>query len=407
MDKQTTGRFELSEAIFKKRKDESKEQFQALDLKSLFPKLFVGDKKMPQRLGQIWRNVVDTYLDNEKGYYYFHEKNGLIHFTFDSAQGALAKAKIDHIGKSIQEALNESISSGDSLHEVSDNKPKPADKKASGDENLKKVLEGLRENPSISEVKLWSSRTLQNLHLSKSTPQDILKLQEEYKICYVPLWNAKNNVLVGASCELNPYGTSATNEGQLIRDNIAQISWARQEVGRLLEKNAQAIVVVPIYIKSLIEKDVIDLIITLLKKAPEPIRKSMIFELRGMGQNQIPAVAKAPLQTISQICRALIIDTGILTQPDMEKEPFKIHAYGFSYNDVNLPPEQRLNLMKKYATTYKSRNTNTYIRNVPNILTMEKAQEFGFTYINAPSVLNPKLSCPAASHMSLKNIKGS
>jgi hypothetical protein len=403
-----TGRHELNEINFNKFKANKEKDFQALDFKKLFPKILENTDKMPRRLEYIWRMAADAYLENEKGLYFFQAKGCLVHFTFDNVVGALAKAQIDNIGKYIEKSFQSSLEDGGEeykLIEAPENRPKQTDNKAGGNNNLKKVLEGLRKNPEISEVTLWASRSLQNLHLSRSIPQDMLKLREEYKICYVPLWNAENGVLVGASCELNPRGIAADNDGQIIRDNIALITAARQEIERLHTQNKQAVLIVPIYIKSLLEKDVTELITTFLNKTAEPIRKSMIFELRGIGKDQIQVAAKEPLETISQICRALIIDTGILAHPDMEREPFKIHAYGCNYNDVNLPPEQRLNLMKKYASTYKARGQKIYIRNIPNIAALEKAQELRFTYINAPSVLMPKLFCPAATRMSLPDIK--
>ncbi len=404
-----SGRFELSKDKFKERVKKTGKDAHQLDFRALFPKLFSGSNKMPRRIELIWRKVVDDFLDKEGGYYTFQEKGCFVLFTFENAIKAMAKAKVDLISKAIKEAVEKSIEHGENTLEISENsgnRPEQGDKKSDGDESLKKVLEGLRENPDISEVKIWSGRALQNLHLSKALPpQDMQKLQEGYKPCYVPFWNAESNVLVGASCELNPRGTPASDEGQLIRDNIAQITKAYLEISRLHKSNAQAVVVIPIYVRALLEKEVSELILTFLKNVPETVRKSMIFELREMGKNMIPAAAKEPLTVISQICRALIIDTGILSQPDMSAEPFKIHAYGCNYNDVNLPPEQRLNLMKKYVSAYKARGTKTYIRNIPNLPTLEAANTLGFAYISAPGVLNPKLSCPTVSRMALVDIK--
>ncbi len=403
-----TGRFELNEVNFKKFRDNKEKDFQALDLKKLFPKILGNTDKVSKRLAHIWRMASDAYLENEEGLYFFQAKGCLVHFTFENVTGALAKAQIDNIAKYIERSFQSSLEDdGDEykLFETPENKPKQTENKIGGDENLKKVLEGLRKNPELSEVILWSNRALQNLHLSESIPQDMLKLREEYKICYVPLWNAEKGVLLGAFCELNPRGIAADNDGQVIRDNIAIITAARQEIEHLHSKNSQAVLIIPIYIKSLIEKDVAELIITFLNRTPEPIRKSMIFELRGIGKDQIQATVKEPLETISKICRALIIDTGILAHPDMKNEPFKTHAYGCNFNDVNLPVDDKLNLMRKYGSTYKARGTKVFIRNLPNIDALKKAQELGFTYINAPSVLTPKLSCPTAMRLSLTDIK--
>lgn len=403
-----SGRHELNEANFKKFKNEEEREFQTLDLKKLFPKILGNTDKLPRRLEHIWRMASDAYLENEKGLYFFQAQGCLIYFSFDGIVGNLARTQIDNIAKYIQKSFQSSLEEGGDEYKLSEppeNKPSQTENKIGGDENLKKVLEGLRKNPEISEVKLWSSRVLQNLHLNNSIPQEMLKLREEYKICYVPSWNAENGVLVGANCELNPRGLTANNDGQIIRDNIALITAARQEIERLHNKKSQAVLIVPIYIKSLLERDVSDLILAFINKTPEPVRKSMIFELRGIGKNQIQSTVKEPLETISKISRALIIDTGILAQPDMNKEPFKIHAYGCNFNDVNMSVEDKLKMMKKYASTYKARGSKVFIRNLPNIAALEQAQEFGFTYINAPSTITPKLSCPAAARLSLTDIK--
>ena len=399
------GRFELSDENFKNFRDEKGKDFQVLDLKPLFPDLLKNAERAPRRLEEIWRKAADACLAIDKGVYYYQAKDYLVHFTFEESSGALAKAKIDVIGEYIKKSYDECIIKEDGSFELASPPPgAKAEKASEGDENLRKVLEkGLTKNPSIKEIKIWAGRALQNLHLSQSIPSELVKLLEDYKFCYVPFWNAENGVLVGACCELNPRGTHAADEGQIIRDNIAQVGGTRQELGRLLANNTQAVVVVPIYIKTLIEKDATEFILALLNKTPEPVRKCMIFELRGLGKNLIPAAAKGALYTISLLSRSLIIDTGILTQPDMSNEPFKIHAYGCNYNDVNLPEDQRLTLMKKYAATCTQKGMKAYIRNVPNIETVKKAYEFGFTYINAPTVIKPKLSCPKAARMSLED----
>ena len=359
---------------------------------------------MPRRLETLWRKPVDVFLAQDNGYYFFQPKGCLLFVTFDGVVKAMARAKIDMIGKSIQTALQQSLEGGDSDAGGAASAEKE-EKKRGGDENLQKVLEGLRENPSLDEVKLWSDRVLQNVHHGKSTPQELVKLLEDYKMCYVPLWNAESSVLVGASCEISPRGTPASDEGRLMRDNIAFLGAARRELGRILNSKGQAIIVVPIYARSLLEKEVAELFVALLKKTPEPIRKSMIFELRESGKNLLSPVVKGYLQTISLLCRALIVDTGILAQPNMDNESFKVHAYGCNFNDVKLPPQEMLNLMKKYAKTYKQRGAKSYIKNLPNYLAVEMAANMGFTYVNAPSVIRPRLSCPYAARLPLADVK--
>lgn len=399
------GRFELVEGDFKALLKKSNQDAHALEFTKLFPDFFVSTDKMPRMLREIWRTPVDEYLEKDKGHYFFQEKGCILHLYFEGANKAIAKTKSDVIGRAIKTALQAKLAQGGSVDGESAQGGGKEEKKNKGNENLQKVLEGLRENPSMGEVKIWTTRALQNAHHGRSMPPEIVQLLENYKICFNPFWNAESGVLVGSTCEVNPRGSMAPNEGQIIRDNVAMLGAGLRELVKLSSNQGQAIMVIPIYARSLLEKDIAELTVALLKKTPESLHKSIIFELRGMGKNQLPPTSKGYLQTISMLCRAVTVDTGILSQPDMEKEPFKIHAYGCDFYDVKLPPQEMMNLMKKYASTYTARGAKTFIKNLPNALAVEMAQKFGFTYISSPPLFRPRLSCPSATRMTIEEIK--
>ncbi len=367
-----------------------KKSFVTLSLPETFPDYFVQTTKVSKTIQAVWKKLAEQHSADNKAQYYLDIETAIIHICYEGLPEAAAKLRVEALQKGMAAALKD-----DNVDEAMTTVAAPEAKKQQMNEDLVRVLkEGLRVSPKIEEVRIWSERALQNFAVDSEMPEDIKKLVGTYKFAYNAVLNADISTVIGALIETNPKAISPSRIEDVMRDNIAQINAAHLEISRLLENGNKALVMASIDIRVLIEKQVEDLLILSLKKMPQHVRNLLVVEVRGIRGNTVPPKLAALLTEINSMCRSLVIDTGILSCPDFSKTSFKPFCYSFNFNEVRLPKEQMVALMKKYAQAYKKIGAKTLMKNTPNKVLLGCAQKLGFTFISGPMVFAPKLQCP-------------
>jgi len=367
-----------------------KKSFLALSLPKTFPDYFVKTTKISKTVQSVWKKQAELHCADYNAQYYLDVETAIVYIAYEGLPEAAAKIRVEGLQRDMVAALKDDSADQDVTTSVS-----PEVKKQQMNEDLVRVLkEGLRVNPKIEEVRIWSERALQNFAVGSEIPEDIKKLVGSYKFAYNAVYNAENSTVIGALIEINPKAISPSRIEDVMRDSIAQINAAHMEISRLLESGNKALVMASIDIRVLIEKQVEDLLMISLKKMPQHVRNLLVIEVRGLRGNTVPPKLAALLTEINEMCRSLVIDTGILSCPDFSKTSFKPFCYSFNFNEVRLPKEQMVALMKKYAQTYKKIGAKTLIKNAPNKALLGYAQKLGFTFISGPLIFAPKLQCP-------------
>jgi hypothetical protein len=372
--------------------------FVPLSLPETFPDYFVQTTKISKTVQGIWTKIAEKHCKDNKAKYYLDVDSAVVYLCYKDLPDAAAKLRVEAMQKQMVLAVKQKTEPAEAV-EIAP----PEEKKQQVNEDLQRVLkEGLRVNPNIEEVRIWSERALQNFAVGGEIPDDIKTLVQSYKFAYNPVFNAESSTMVGALIETNPKGISPSRTEDVMRDNIAQINAAHLEISRLLETGNRALVMASIDIRVMTEKHVEELIILSLRKMPQHVRNLLVVEVRGLRGTAVPPKLAALLTEIGSLCRSLVIDTGILSCPDFSTSSFKPFCYSFNFNEVRLPKEQMLSLMKKYVQTYKNLGAKTLMKNVPNKALLIYAEKLGFTFLSGPMVFAPKLQCPLPRKMTLQ-----
>lgn len=376
-------------------------RFLPLKLPDVFPDYFVQSTKIPKTILAVWGKISVPHCKEFNAQFYIDQEAAVIYLHYDNLPEAAARLKVEKLQKDLQAALKAQLGNAEEAS-VTDAVEQKNSKNAP-DENLMRVLkEGLRPSPKIEEVRIWTERATQNFSVNNELPQDVKRLLSSYKFAYNSVFNAENSMVIGAIIEANPKGVSARLPEDAMRDTIAQLNAAHVEIRRMFKAGQRALVMVPIDVRAFTEELVKDFLIMSLRKMPEDVRGLLVVEIRGLRGSKVPPQMADLLCTINSLCRSLVIDTGILSCPDFSQYGFKPFCYSFNFNEVRLPKDQMLPLIKKYVKTYRAMGAKTLIKNLPGKAFLVYCRSMGYTFLSGPLVFPPKLQCPAPYKFALE-----
>ncbi len=397
------GRFEVDLKGFKVKKAKAKSSH-PLDIKTVIPDLFPIGTKMPRLLKKVVRKVFDEFLTKEEGVYFLSD-DSVMYVAFESLPPVGAKAKTEAQSgqiKRMMEELTAAEEGGGAQEEVA------AAKKKQGDKTLAKMVrKGIQENPAEDEMKSFAERVVSDLtHAGPDVMwvSDLERLAGQSQVGYYPLWNAKNQVIAGNVCHFFAKGKAETPD-EFIRRDVATFASAGMELEKLVRTKGKALVVVPIGVRTFMNPKALEIYTMALRKMDEGLRQCLIFELRNLPKEGFSPKQKGAVQALSQFCRAMIIETGVFSQPDYCFEGFRPHACGFDFTFDKVPPDQLETLMKKHADGYTKQEIKLYIKSVSSAEQFDLAVKLGFDYLSGPCVQKAGKNMVAASRFPLEQIR--
>ena len=393
------GRFELrppefADKIFNKPKD----CLHVLDLKDVMPDVFAGTTHIPSLLLKVCRQALDDLLFHDAGFY-CHEEGSRIRIFFDVLPAAAAQVKIQAVAQKIPELLKNPEAANPQGAGGGRDKGQAAHH---ADQDLHRVIhEGLSENPTKEEVNYWGTRVTQNIiHGHHKTPlvRELVDLAMKSEPYFLPLWNAHNETLVGGIC--GAASVSRHNTGEAARHDIAVLSAACLEMLRLSMKKEQALVVVPVRISTLQDKNLFDLYLAVLHKLTPEMKKDLIFEIKDAPRDHITPGIKILFESLAPFCRALIVDTGLLAHAHYDPAAAKIYACGFDIAGLKMKGDELIRLLTKYAEDFKKHGFKTYIKGVATQEVLMAAKRSGFSYLSGSAIRAPQKTCPSVQRLS-------
>ncbi|MCK4944690.1 MAG: hypothetical protein KAS59_00295, partial [Alphaproteobacteria bacterium] len=332
----------------------------------------------------------DNMLSENRGVYH-HKGGGKILIYFHELTPALGKAKIGLLKNKMLAQL-ENVQKGRSdpdqpLVSEKDSSPNKNEQKQPAETNLSRLIkDGLGNNPNLEILTLWMSRVLQNLTMSThKTPllREMSDLAIKSNISYLPLWSASAQAIIGSICTVrSPISVNKYDTGEFLRQDLASLFSSCFHLYSMQSKNVQSLIVIPIRITSLNDKNFVELYLTFLHRLDSKIKKNIIFEIKNIPKDNLPATLKETIKTLEISSRAYIFETGILTYFNHSKNFPKLHACGFNAAEGNLSENEKLRLTKKYAEQYAGFGVKTYIRFVDDKKTLATVVKAGFTYIS-------------------------
>lgn len=383
-----SGRFEVA---FKKFEEISGSgEVLNFNLKKALPDFLGKSDHIPNSVEKVWRHIIDDMLSENRGVYH-HKGGGEILIYFHELTPSLGKAKIDLLKNKMLTLLEDVQKKGTDIDQpLIDEKGSFTDKneqKQPAETNLSRLIKyGLGNNPNLEMLTLWMSRVLQNLTISThKTPllKEMADLAIKSNISYQPLWNASAQAVIGSICTVkSPVPIHQYGKGELLRQDLAALFGSCFHLYSMQSKNVQSLIVIPIRITSLNDKNFVELYLTFLRRLDSKIKKNIIFEIKNIPKNILSTTIKATIETLGLSSRACIFETGLLAYFDHRKNFQKLHACGFNAVEGNIPEKEKLRLMKKYAEYYASLGIKTYVRSIADKKTLETATKAGFAYIS-------------------------
>ncbi|MFH1157403.1 MAG: hypothetical protein V1721_00725 [Pseudomonadota bacterium] len=371
------------------------------NLKESLPDFLGKSDRIPHSIERIWRRSMDDTLSENRGVYH-HKGGGEILVYFHELTPALGRAKIALLKDRMLALL------GDAQKGRTDpDQPSIAEKDASPDKNEQQqpaetalsrlIKEGLGNNPTLEMLTIWMPRVLQNLTIStQKIPllKEMADLAVKSDISYQALWNASSQAVIGSLCAVrSPVPVHQYATGELLRQDLAALFGSCFHLYSMQSKNVQSLIVIPMRATSLNDKNFVELYLAFLRRLDSRIKRNIIFEIRNLPKDTIPATLRATIETLGFSSRACIFETGLLAYFDHRRNFPKVHACGFNAAEGNLPEDEKLRLIKKYAEHYAGFGVKTYIRSVADKKIMAAAAQAGFAYISG-AIIDPVLKTP-------------
>ena len=380
-----------------------------LDLRELAPEMFSKTDSISHTMGKIWRRACDVVLCENRGAYAHIGGTKVKIFFYDLVAGA-GKIRVDAIRRRITD-FTKMVQEGKELPEL----PLPGVKKQtetppSNPEMGKVLKEGLGANPTIEEVRVWSTRTMQNLiHGGQKMPltREMVDLAIKSDISYMPFWNASTQALMGSlgtvkgSIPPQQYDT-----GEVARQDLALLFGSCMQLYTMQSKGRNGMVVLPVRFQTLADRDVCALYITILGNVSIEVKKSLIIEVRGTPKDSVPTGLVASLDTISRFVRAFVLETNAISFIDYGKSLPRLHACGFDCADAASGEGEKIRLLQKYAESCRQMGMKYYVTNIDSIDLLEAAVQSGYTYVSGPVIRPQQKLCWAVQKLSLDEIRG-
>ena len=388
----SVGQHQIDQAQFKLRKGKSSSVV-SFDLKKDFSYLFSKSVKVPKTLYKYSCDALDKEFSQQKGAYFF-AADAVIYVLFDSLPLASAKVRVEQISKAISKRINDNSESAQV--DVARELEQKSSSVGYGDEALRKVMEGhLPVNPTDKMMDCWVNRVKSDLTHSaagKFWTVDLLRLAKDAPLKYRPVWGPKAKMILANFVFFQPV-QKAENSNELVRRDVAMLVAGAMETLRLSKQKSRSLIVVPVNYKTLQDKEVVELYSTILAHVPKDLCQSLLMELRNVPNEGVSGSVQENLSKLVPFFKAVFVETGLLSIPDVAYAGFSPHAYGVDLRGNKFTPDHLMSLLRKYNDTARSKGVKCYLKGVDDATVLKRAAEMGFDYIGGHTVSPDRSGC--------------
>jgi hypothetical protein len=380
-----TGRFEVSTEKFVETTRGKPSDVQLIDIKDAVPEAFVNTTKIPRLLERVWRRACDEVMAESRGMY-CHKGGSVVQMYFFDMTSVVSKAKADIIRSKIPHILRAAQQDDSVLDATLPQFAKPLQAEKQSSDLTRLMKEGLLENPKIEMVQLWVRRATQEVATSTQKiplTREMVDLAAKADVFYLPLWSPAGQAIVGSVGHVrSAQPPPQWNSGEAARLDLAALFSAVFQLCGMQAKGHNALIVFPVRVASLLDKDLAELYSTILRRLTPETRRNVIIDVKGMPKDGASSNLLAAVETFSQLSRAVTFETGLLSFPDFSRQFPKLFAAGFDSEDVGLGEHEQVRHIAKYGAFYKSAGVKAYVKNVASRHVFDAALKEGFTYIS-------------------------
>lgn len=385
----SSGKFEMPQDGFDDVAAEKSAAVHRIDLKDLLPDLFVGTDRMPRLLAEVWRAVLDEFMEKTPGAYTLRGNN-TVELLFTGLPEGAARAKLENIrGKIIEEFNRRRATPVLALEEPPKKPPREKNLKVLVEQMEtsigRLVREGLGDNPGDDMVRLWAARAMHNMiHSDHKIPllPEMISMVERSDISYVPFRDSETGVIAGSTPLIrSPVQREHYNTGEIMRQDLAMLFSAAVQLYYLRSKGQEGVIMLPVRASTLADGALADLYRSFLPRLDPAVGHSIMLEVQDLSdQRVVPALAET-INGLSNAVRSCVMQTSVLVRQNRLAEFPVLHASGFSIEEEGVPKADIAGQGRIYAMYYRNIGIKTYIKDVGSEDSLGYAREAGFTYI--------------------------
>lgn len=387
----SSGKFEVPQDSFDDIAAEKAATVNRIDLRELMPDLFVGTQRMPRLLAEVWRTVMDEFMEKTPGVYTLRGGN-VVELIFHGLPEGATRAKADNVrGKIVEEFRRRRETAETPIaaqpEEASRKSPKDLKTLVGQMESSinRLVREGLGDNPGDDMVRLWAARAMHNMiHSNHKIPllPEMVALVEQSDIAYMPFKDSETGEISGSYTVIrSPVARQSYNTGEIMRQDLAMLFSAAVQLYYLRNKGQEGVIMLPVRAGTLMDGALADLYRSFLPRLDPVVGGGIMLEVQELpGERVVPALAET-INSLSNGIKCCVMETSVLVRKNRLAEFPLIHASGFSLDEEGIKPADMAGQGRIYAIYYRNIGIKTYIKGVGSDDALGYARETGFTYI--------------------------
>jgi hypothetical protein len=340
---------------------------------------------------------------------YCHKAGSVVQMYFFEMTAAVGKAKSDIVRSKIPGIL-EAAQKDDRFLDVPVPQVKQQQQEKPPSDVARMTKEGLPENPTLELVQFWAKRAIHEISATNQKiplTREMVDLASKSNTFFLPLWSPAGQAIVGAVAHARSTLPPAQwNSGETARLDIAAFIACVFQACGMQTKGQNGIVVMPVRLTSLGDKDISELYAAVLRRLAPEVQRNIILCVKGMPKDSVPGRIVDVIEQMGKFTRACTFETGLLSYPDFSKQFPKLFAAGFDSVDVALGDQEQVFHMPKYAAYYKKAGVKTFVTEVSSKHVFASAIKEGFVYISGSFIRPAQKAAFAVQKLATSDIAG-
>lgn len=366
---------------------------------------FSGDLKIPTKIQETVRQVLDDYL-KEDSEFYFQIDERVFGLFFKQASKTVAELKVQVIHNELCRAIQE-IKRQKQVSNIREIPTNTAAAPASYPCQATQKAGTLTSDLSEKEMRDWANRAIVNMTTNRGYADfqaDIRKLSEIIKVRYKPLWYYPNSLVSAYMVETTASFSEAQYEDKQSQEDLALLSAATRHLCVMNKRCEYALMVVPVMLHTICSKNTKELFNIYCRSITPELKRFLVLRVKGMDPETMSVPDWEAIKALTYHCRSIVLDVPQKRINPKHLPHLGFHAFGFDMRPYRLPEERMLEVMEDFASYYRGFKKDTFLLGISNLNLLEAAIELGYKYMSGPIVM-PYADRPRhASYMKLDDI---
>ncbi len=380
-----------------------------IDISDYTPE-YVGILRVPKKIQQGIRDVLDDYL-KENDDFYFQVDEKVFGLYFSKANKAVAELKVqvirNELARVIETLKDKKTQEEPEVSMRSSSSPSPA-KESQLPQRAELVNKGtLSAAPDEKEMRDWASRALANMSTQTGYLDfyaDLERMAALVQVRYHPLWHTENKIISGYALETSATLTRKSYDEQRGHEDLALLGAAARQLSEMRERNEYALLIVPVHIHTICDQRTRNLYNIYCRTIGQDLQRFIVLQILGIGERSLTLSDWGALKDLRHHCRSMIIDTGASIITPENLTGFKFSTFGFNLRMLARPEDQLFIHLEKFASWYLDRKKHVFIMGVDSHSLLAASLGAGYSYVSGDAIAPAEAAPRAASFLNYEDV---